>query len=106
MSEEIQVCEIHLRFLSVYNKDKIEDLSLDPILSLEVLPIWGIMKRICPLFWKQIALKKDEFQSSGPSTSKIQSGVGRYFSPTVLVTRTSLGSLYLFVFSFNGVSLA
>ena len=39
MSEEIQICEIHLRFLSVYNKDKIEDLSLDPILSLEVLPI-------------------------------------------------------------------
>ena len=36
MPEEIQVCEIHLRFLSVYNKDKIEDLSLDPSLSLEV----------------------------------------------------------------------
>lgn len=52
-------------------------------------------KRICPLFWKQIALKKDEFQSSGPQTkvvssaSKIQSGVGRYFAPTVLATGTS-----------------
>lgn len=37
-------CEIHLRFLSVYSKDKIVDLSLDPILSLEVLSIWGIIK--------------------------------------------------------------
>lgn len=37
-------CEIHLRFLSIYHKDKIEDLYLNTLLSLEVVPVWGIIK--------------------------------------------------------------
>lgn len=37
-------CEIHLRFLTVYHKDKIENLYLNTLLSLEVVPVWGIIK--------------------------------------------------------------
>lgn len=51
---------------------KIEVLTMDPVFLSEVLPVWEVREFIF-FFWKLIAMKKDEFHSSGPPTGMASS---------------------------------
>lgn len=66
------IVEFTWDFIVFAEQTKIKVLTLDPVFHSEVLPVWEIREFIF-FFWKLIALKKDEFHSSGPPTGMASS---------------------------------